>query len=176
MLGRLIRAVFGTSPRRKQTYRSRVGDHNVVSFPRRETSDHSAAIRTPPTRILKGKCYVIDGDTIVVSGTKIRIAGIDAPELHHPWGKKSKFELIRMCKGQVVTVTIRDEVSYDRIVGKCHLADGRDVAAELVKMGLALDWPKYSGGEYGHLEPVGIRKKLWRAAAKQQCKLKRSEM
>lgn len=111
---------------------------------------------------------MIDGDTIVISGTKIRVAGIDAPELEHPWGKKSKFALINMCKGKVVTAVIKEEISYDRIVAQCLLPDGTDVAAELVKQGLALDWPKFSGGAYADLEPHGIRKKLWRAAARQK--------
>ncbi len=128
--------------------------------------------RVPTANPIKGKCYVIDGDTIVISGTKIRIAGIDAPELDHPWGKKAKFALIEMCKGKVVTAHIKDEVSYDRIVAKCYLPDGTDIAAKLVEQGLALDWPKFSGGEYRHLEPQGIRKKHWRASAKQQGRLK----
>lgn len=111
---------------------------------------------------------MIDGDTIVISGTKIRIAGIDAPELDHPWGKRSKFVLVNMCKGKIVTAEITEDISYDRIVAKCTLPDGTDIAAELVKQGLALDWPKFSGGKYGHLEPEGVRKKLWRAHARQK--------
>jgi micrococcal nuclease len=77
-----------------------------------------------------------------------------------------------MCKGDVVTAEIKEEVSYDRLVAKCYLSDGTDIAAELVKQGLALDWPRYSGGEYRQFEPAGIRKKLWRAAARQSGKMK----
>lgn len=75
----------------------------------------------------------------------------------------------------MVTAEIREDVSYDRIVAKCYLPDGTDLAAELVRQGLALDWPKFSGGEYRILEPEGIRKKLWRAAAKQQGRLKSAD-
>jgi endonuclease YncB( thermonuclease family) len=39
---------------------------------------------------LSGKCFVIDGDTICIGKVGIRLAGIDAPELDHPWGKKAK--------------------------------------------------------------------------------------
>lgn len=143
--------------------------------PRKPHSAEPHASIRPVSDILKGKCHVIDGDTIVISGTKIRIAGIDAPELDHPWGQKSKYGLISMCKGKVVTAHIKEGQSYDRIVAKCYLPDGTDLAAELVRQGLALDWPKFSGGEYAALEPPGIRKKLWRASAKQQGKLKISE-
>ncbi|WP_223228427.1 thermonuclease family protein [Roseovarius litoreus] len=110
---------------------------------------------------------MIDGDTIVLGKLRIRIAGIDAPELDHPWGQKSKWAMVQLCKGQVITAHVTEELSYDRIVATCYLPDGRDLAAELVKQGLAIDWPKYSGGKYRHLEPEGIRRKLWRAAARQ---------
>ncbi|WP_420710086.1 thermonuclease family protein [Rhizobium sp. 'Codium 1'] len=122
-------------------------------------------------RILRGQCWVVDGDTIVIDGTHIRIAGIDAPELDHPWGKKSKWTLVQMCKGQVVTARLRPDLSYDRVVAECFLPDGRDIAAELVRAGMALDWPKFSGGRYRHLEAPDARKRLWRADARQRGKL-----
>lgn len=122
----------------------------------------------PSVRSLKGKCYVIDGDTIVISSTKIRIGGIDAPELNQPYGKTSKFALIEICKGKVVTAVVSEEMSYDRVVAKCYLPDGSDVAAKLVEKGLALDWPRFSGGAYRHLEPADARRRLWRADAKQK--------
>ncbi len=121
--------------------------------------------------ILEGKCYVIDGDTIVIQKTHIRLAGIDAPELQDPWGKKAKFAMVALCKGQVIKAVIQEGMTYDRVVAKCYLPDGSDLSAELVKQGLALDWKKFSGGAYRHLEPAGIRKKLWRVDAKHRGKL-----
>jgi endonuclease YncB( thermonuclease family) len=119
-------------------------------------------------QILKGQCWVIDGDTIVIDKVHIRIPGIDAPELDHPWGQKSKWALVQLCKGQVVTAHLKPELSYDRTVAQCFLPDGRDLAAELVRQGMALDWPKFSGGQYKHLETADARKRLWRAAARQR--------
>ena len=75
--------------------------------------------------------------------------------------------MVELCKGQTVTARIKPEVSYDRLVAECFLPDGRDLAAELVRIGLALDWPKFSGGKYRHLEPEDARRKLWRAEARQ---------
>ncbi len=117
---------------------------------------------------LSGKCYVVDGDTIRIGKVSLRLAGIDAPELEHPWGKKAKWELVQLCKGQVITAEIEPELSYDRLVATCFLPDGRDLSAEMVRLGLALDWPKFSGGKYAHLEPDGVRKKHWKAAARQK--------
>lgn len=37
----------------------------------------------------------------------------------------------------------------DRVVARCRrTSDGRDIAAEMVRQGHAVDWPRYSGGEY----------------------------
>ena len=121
---------------------------------------------------LKGKCYVIDGDTIVINKVHIRLFGIDAPEMDQPWGVKSKFAMVALCKGQIVTAHIQDHSSFDRVVAKCVLPDGTDLSAALVTQGLALDWAKFSGGAYRHLEPEGIRKKLWRVSAKHQGRFK----
>jgi micrococcal nuclease len=120
-----------------------------------------------PEVVVRGTCWVIDGDTIVIDTRHIRLAGIDAPELDHPWGQKAKWAMVALCKGQVVTARLKPELSYDRLVAECFLPDGRDLAAELVKAGLALDWPKFSGGKYRSLEPEDARKKLWRANLRQ---------
>jgi endonuclease YncB( thermonuclease family) len=124
--------------------------------------------QSPRPQVLRGRCWVIDGDTIMIGNTRLRLAGIDAPELDHPYGKQSKWALVQMCKGQTVTAHIRPELSYDRLVAECYLPDGRDLAAELVRRGLALDWPKFSGGKYRHLETDDARRRLWRADARQR--------
>jgi micrococcal nuclease len=116
--------------------------------------------------IIKGHCWVIDGDTIMINKTSIRLAGIDAPELDHPYGQVAKRVLMGLCRGQVVTAIPDGSSSYERTVAVCHLADGRDLSAEMVKAGFALDWKRYSGGRYRHLEVAGSRKKLWRVDAK----------
>ena len=104
----------------------------------------------------------------MINNIRLRLAGIVAPELDHPWGQRSKWALVQLCKGQTVTARIEPELSYDRMVAECFLPDGRDLAAELVRSGLALDWPKFSGGKYRHLEPKDARRKLWRAHARQR--------
>lgn len=38
----------------------------------------------------------------------------------------------------------------------------------MVKQGLAIDWPKFSGGAYRYLEVPDARKKMWLADARQK--------
>ena len=108
-------------------------------------------------------CHVIDGATIVIGKQHIRFAGIDAPELNKPYGKQAKWALVELCKGQNVIAYLTGETSYDRVVAKCFLDDGRDLAAQIVKKELALDIPHFSNADYKHLETPNARRKLrWR--------------
>ncbi len=128
--------------------------------PPQKHKDHAPPPPIPASRQMKGRAYVIDGDTIAIERIKIRLAGIDAPELDQPWGQKSKWAMVHLCKGQAIRVELTGETSYDRLVGTCYLPDGRDIGAEIIKQGLALDGGHYSKGKYRHLEPDGVRQKL----------------
>ncbi|MEL7459675.1 MAG: thermonuclease family protein [Pseudomonadota bacterium] len=130
--------------------------------------DPNSAKTVPSFKELKGPAYVIDGDTIRVCKTQIRLFGIDAPEMNHPYGKAAKWAMVGLCKGQSIRAEILERDVHGRTVAKCFLPDGRDLSAELVKQGLAIDWPKNSGGTYTSLEVAGVRKKLWLADARQK--------
>lgn len=76
--------------------------------------------------------------------------------------------MVHLCKGHLIRAEITEEDEYGRTVAKCFLPDGRDLSGELVKLGLAIDWPKFSGDKYSDLEVAGVRKKLWLADARQR--------
>ena len=130
--------------------------------------DPTSAKHPPAKQFIKGAAYVIDGDTITINKTQIRLFGIDAPELDHRYGKKAKWALVKLCKGHIVRAEITEKDKYGRTVAHCTLPDGRDLSAEMVKLGLAIDWPKFSGGKYEKLETPDARKKLWLADARQK--------
>lgn len=134
------------------------------SAPFEATTSHPV----PEKETLQGSAYIVDGDTIVIKKTQIRLFGVDAPELDHPHGQKAKWALVRLCKGKTIRAEITDEDAHGRTVAKCFLPDGRDLSAEMVKAGLAIDWPKFSGGVYVHLETDDARKKMWLADARQK--------
>lgn len=121
-----------------------------------------------PVHTIRGRCHVIDGDTIVISGRHIRLAGIDAPELNHPYGRNAKWALVGLCKGRSIRAVLDGGDSYDRLVATCHLPDGRDLSEAMVRLGLALDWPRFSGGTYRRFEPADSRRILWRCDARQK--------
>lgn len=147
--------------------------------PGKSTFEQALARRRPPSApeppatepaeaALEGSAYVVDGDSLVIRNTQIRLFGVDAPELNHPYGKKAKWALHALCKGRQVRAEITQQDIHGRTVAKCYLDDDRDLSAEMVKLGLAIDWPKFSGGRYRSLEIEGARKKLWLADARQK--------
>ena len=142
---------------------------NITSAPTEAPRfDSSTAKTATENLVISGPARVVDGDTIMINKTSIRLFGIDAPEMNHPYGQKAKWAMVNLCKGQTVRSEITETDAHGRSVGKCTLPDGRDLSAELVKLGLAIDWPKFSGGIYKALEVPGVRKKLWLADARQK--------
>lgn len=53
--------------------------------------------------------------------------------------------------GQEVRCEFTGERSHDRCVGICHVS-GSDIAAELVRAGVARDCPRFSGRRYADEE------------------------
>lgn len=128
----------------------------------------SSNAKPQTTRLhLSGPAYIIDGDSLVIKKTQVRLYGVDAPEINHPYGQKAKWALVSLCKGQTIRAEITAQDAHGRTVAKCFLEDGRDISAEMVKLGLAIDWPKFSGGQYRAFELPNVRKKLWLADARQ---------
>ncbi|MBO9477992.1 thermonuclease family protein [Shimia sp. R11_0] len=169
------RSYFSKLKRRKNSsLKSRSASTTVARVHRRSTEPkprRSDAIVSPtvcPSDVIRGGAYVVDGDTIKIKRKQIRLFGVDAPEMNHPFGKKAKWALVSLCKGQEIRAEIVDTDDHDRLVAKCFLPDGRDLSAEMVKLGLAIDWAKYSGGIYRGMEVQGVRKKLWLADARQK--------
>ena len=95
-----------------------------------------------------GHAYAIDGDTLELAGTRMRLAGIDAPELHQTcmrdgqsWdcGIAARRALAAALRSGPVTCTHRRSDKYGRPLARC-MVDGQDIAALLVAQGLALSY------------------------------------
>ncbi|GFE67220.1 thermonuclease family protein [Litoreibacter roseus] len=103
-----------------------------------------------------------DADTIVVSGTPVRLNGVDAPELGTSAGRDARRWMVNYLSGRTVECDLNGERTHDRWVGVCY-ADGEDIGAALIAAGHALDCRRYSGGRYAHLETPAARSRLRRA-------------
>lgn len=168
LLGAVIFALAISRQSDDNSTREKWRDDHQDSNVKLEPFDSNSSQPSLSGQVLEGRAYIIDGDSLIIDKIQVRLFGVDAPELNHPYGIKSKWALVRLCKGQVIRAEVTEEDEYGRTVARCYLEDGRDLSAEMVKLGLAIDWPKYSGCCYQALEVPGIRKKLWLADARQK--------
>ena len=99
-----------------------------------------------PGRI-EGPAEITDGDTIKISGTRIRLVEIDAPERAqtcldaagavYPCGAASTEALAALIDGAKVTCTWDEIDRYDRPLARCE-ARGRDLGQAMIASGQAV--------------------------------------
>lgn len=134
----------------------------------------AAALGTPFCAVadtLRGRVVgVVDGDTITVLDDekvqhRIRLAGIDAPELKQAFGQASRKHLALLVVGKPVKVEWYKRDRYRRIVGKV-LQSGNDMCLAQVEAGMAW-WFK----RYANEQPEQDRKRY--ADAEQEARAER---
>jgi endonuclease YncB( thermonuclease family) len=99
------------------------------------------------------KVIITDGDTIKFNNKKIRLHGIDTPEIKqlcknkngedYKCGVKAKLALINLISNQQVKCSIHGKDRYKRLIASC-LVKNININEWLVKEGWALAYRKYS--------------------------------
>lgn len=97
---------------------------------------------------------VVDGDTIKLNGTTLRLWGIDAPEMAQTCGDWSAgvaatYALADLVRGKAITCEPRDRDRYGRLIGLCR-ANGKDLGAAMVELGMAWAFTRYSSDYVEH--------------------------
>ena len=79
-------------------------------------------------QVIEGTAEVIDGDSLLVAGTEVRLFGVDAPEFSQPCysngsevacGAMAKDVLAGLIGSAVLTCRPRDTDTFGRIVATC---------------------------------------------------------
>lgn len=119
---------------------------------------------------VSGTVTVSDGDTLRVGSVKVRLFGIDAPELAQAcgdWacGRAAADRLAELAAAGSATCLPRDIDRYGRLVATCTVA-GIDLGGQLVAEGLARAYVRY-GDEYATAEAIArdAGAGLWRGEA-----------
>ena len=107
-----------------------------------------------------GAVRVIDGDTLDVDGTRVRLWGIDAPEGKQTcqrdgvaWlcGQEAAKALREFLSGKQIACETKDIDRYKRQVSVCRVGP-IEVNDWLTRQGWALDYRQYSKGIYADAE------------------------
>jgi endonuclease YncB( thermonuclease family) len=102
---------------------------------------------------IRGIPRIIDGDTVQISATKIRLQGIDAPETDQlcldrngkRWtcGIEARDQLIQKAGSKIWTCRTNSIDRYGRSLATCDV-DGSDINRWLVREGWAMSYVRYS--------------------------------
>ena len=101
---------------------------------------------------ITGSAYVIDGDTINISDVRIRLNGIDTPEIEQTcrtngliWhcGVEAAKAMRHLTKGKTVTCVGDAKDQYGRLIANCFVGK-LNLNAAMVEAGMALAYRYYS--------------------------------
>jgi len=104
------------------------------------------------SQALADNLKVIDGDTIVLNGEKIRFSGIDTPELRQTCMKGdqkvfcgifAKMLLVKKIGNETPECISEGKDAYKRTLAECFV-NGESLSAFLVRSGYAFAYRKYS--------------------------------
>ena len=159
----------------KRSAYSKPGGYSPLCYPKDISDDliNSVKRKKQPTQLKKNKVKssqvrIIDGDTIVLDAKKIRLHGIDTPEIKQKCkdsnskafhcGLRAKEELENLIGNNLVTCETKDKDRYGRLISVCYV-NGKNVNSLLVENGWALAYRKYSN-DYVNKEIKAMKKNL----------------
>ncbi|PJZ39968.1 hypothetical protein CH370_18770 [Leptospira kmetyi] len=117
------------------------------------------------SKSIEGKVVkVSDGDTLTVLSDqteyKIRLNGIDAPEKAQNFGRIAKNALSRLVFKKRVEVQLQGRDKYRRYLGTVYF-NGKEINLEMIKLGFAWHYKKYSNDEnYARAEEIAKSKSI----------------
>ena len=110
----------------------------------------------PDSPSLEGRDHVVDGDTIHLDEAKIRLKGIDAPEMaqsclragrSYACGDQARQALIELVSGSRVQCRASGRDRYQRVLARCTV-NGTDIGTRMVESGWAVSYGRdYSSEE-----------------------------
>lgn len=101
---------------------------------------------------ISGPAEAVDGDTLSLTGMRVRLLGIDAPEAQQTcerggssWacGEDARARLAELVDGKNVSCSGQETDPYGRLVAICR-AGSTDIGGAMVAAGLATAFTKYS--------------------------------
>jgi endonuclease YncB( thermonuclease family) len=112
-------------------------------------------VRDDATRTFTGRYRVVDGDSLALAGMRLRLLGIDAPELSQictrggaPWrcGEAAKKRLASFVAAGHIACKGSRKDKYRRLLVTCF-DGGLNINGEMVRLGMAVTFGDYEAEE-----------------------------
>lgn len=104
---------------------------------------------------IAGRPRILDGDTLAMKGTRVKLYDIDAPErdqwclgpslVQYPCGEQAARALSEAIGTEDVRCLSRGTDRYGRILGVCFTAAGVNLNSWLVRAGYAISYYRHGG-------------------------------
>jgi endonuclease YncB( thermonuclease family) len=111
-------------------------------FGRRDRPHAGVVCPCPTAGITAQVVAVHDGDTITVRTTaetlKVRVAGVDCPEIGQPWSSRAKQFTSQLVFGRTVTIETHGTDQYGRMIGRVSSALAISARSCSARNGVAL--------------------------------------
>lgn len=148
-----------------------IGDKNLQLHQSLEEDLQEIITGEPSREQHTGSVRVIDGDTVDLSGMRVRLYGIDAPEAAQTCQRNGRewacgTDAMRALEAEIGRLNVscykHGIDRYDRVVGICHTGS-RDLNAWMVRSGWAVAYRQYGGEVYDGEEVVArvAQRGLW---------------
>lgn len=123
-------------------------------------------------RRIEGSAFAVDGDTLIVEGRRIRLRGLDAPEIGqscerggiaYRCGEEARAAIRAFIAGEPVACAAQGRDRYGRDLATCRVR-GEDIGARLVRSGQAVSFGAYGEEER---EAREARRGIWAGSFEQ---------
>ncbi len=140
---------------RRRSPFSRLLEYGVAAAFLIAVSVLAAALARISTDTLAGKAIAVDGDSLLFGETRIRLEGIDAPELSQTCmaggrsfecGREARNHLRRLIGGHPVSCSGWQTDKYGRMLARCTVS-GTDINAAMVRDGWAVAFGDFDAEE-----------------------------
>lgn len=115
-----------------------------------------------------GKAFIIDGDTLKINDTKIRLVGVDAPEISQKCkthghiencGEIVKLRLVQVTSNEDTICYSHGKDFYGRVLAECYIND-ININKWLLREGLAVYYYNKDFKNYKILETLAKQEKI----------------
>ncbi|KQV81717.1 thermonuclease family protein [Rhizobium sp. Root1220] len=115
----------------------------------------AAKLNDESVTVHSGQFHAADGDSLTIGGERMRLSGIDAPELNQtcernktiwPCGQEAKRTLQILAASGDTRCQGTERDRFDRLLVVCH-AGGIDINGALVRRGMAVSYGSYRAEE-----------------------------
>ena len=125
----------------------------------------------------------IDGDSLMVGSSEVRLHGVDAPEATQtcqragrPWecGSDATYQLSKLIDGRQVSCSPMGGDTFGRTLARCRVGD-TDLNRTMVAMGYALAYRRYSKDYVSAEESAKLaRRGIWSGTFEQPSEVRRA--